>query len=193
MKNLQVIEQQGMRVLTTKQLAEAYDVEEKKIKQNFAYNRKHFVEGKHYIEVTGQPLREFKNQVGNFDLVKKNTSKLYFWTERGALLHAKSLNNDTAWQVYDWLVDFYYRAKTEKPAIKQPERCDIFGDVNIQKQMSRIRELATSVNGVLEVTNRNMCKDEFPAYQETLYGLCAELCFTAFRFKKMSPKILQEN
>lgn len=33
---------------------------------------------------------------------------------KGALLHAKSLNTDKAWEVYDYLVDFYFRAK-EKP------------------------------------------------------------------------------
>ena len=40
----------------------------------------------------------------------KNASKLYLWTERGALLHAKSLNTDRAWEVYDRLVETYFRA-----------------------------------------------------------------------------------
>lgn len=45
----------------------------------------------------------------------KKVSILYLWTEKGALLHAKSLNTDRAWEVYDYLVDFYFRAKeTEK-------------------------------------------------------------------------------
>jgi len=189
MKKLQIIEQQGQRVLTTKQLAEAYGVDEKKIKQNFGYNRRRFIEGKHYIEVTGQCLREFKHKVENFDLVKKQANTLYLWTERGALLHAKSLNNDTAWQVYDWLVDFYFRVKESKP---QPasQHCDIRGDADIQKQMSKIRELAVSVNGVLEVANRNMNKEEFPAHQEVIFSLCAELCHTAYKFKSVTPKML---
>ena len=33
--------------------------------------------------------------------------------KRQALLHAKSLNTDKAWEVYDYLVDFYFRAKEE--------------------------------------------------------------------------------
>ena len=33
---------------------------------------------------------------------------------KGALLHAKSLNTDKAWQVYDYLVDFYFRAKEQE-------------------------------------------------------------------------------
>lgn len=33
------------------------------------------------------------------------------------MLHAKSLNTDKAWQVYDYLVDFYFRAKENKPDV----------------------------------------------------------------------------
>lgn len=47
-------------------------------------------------------------------MVASRTSHIYLWTEKGALLHAKSLNTDKAWEVYDYLVDFYFRAK-EKP------------------------------------------------------------------------------
>ena len=41
----------------------------------------------------------------------KKASKLYLWTEKGAFLHAKSLNTDTAWEVYDRLVDNYFNKK----------------------------------------------------------------------------------
>ncbi|MCM1507394.1 MAG: hypothetical protein NC177_09715 [Ruminococcus flavefaciens] len=43
-----------------------------------------------------------------------NSSKirvLYLWTERGALLHAKSINTDKAWEVYEFLVDNYFRVR----------------------------------------------------------------------------------
>lgn len=40
-----------------------------------------------------------------------NLNKLYLWTERGALLHAKSLNTDKAWAVYEQLVETYFRVK----------------------------------------------------------------------------------
>lgn len=48
-----------------------------------------------------------------FDGELKRVSRAYFWTEKGALLHAKSLNIDKAWEVYDYLVDFYFRAQNE--------------------------------------------------------------------------------
>ena len=55
-------------------------------------------------------MRDFKNKVENFDLVGKTAKIVYLWTEKGALLHAKSINTDKAWEVYNYLVDFYFRA-----------------------------------------------------------------------------------
>lgn len=115
----QIVEVKGIRVLTSKQLAKEYGATPQKIKQNFANNRKRFVEGKHYISFTGDDLRTFKNQVENIDLVDGRTSHLYLWTEKGALLHAKSLNTDKAWEVYDYLVDFYFRAKEQPPVVQE--------------------------------------------------------------------------
>ena len=70
--------------------------------------------GKHYIALTGNDLRDFKKQVRNPYLVANRASHLYLWTEKGALLHAKSLNTDKAWEVYDYLVDFYFRAQGQQ-------------------------------------------------------------------------------
>lgn len=116
---LPVVEIKGMRVLTTRQLAEAYETKEIQIQQNFKNNRARFVEGKHYVSLSGDELREFKNHLEKIEVVKNRTSHLYLWTEKGALLHAKSLNTDKAWQVYDYLVDFYFRAKECTPEVKE--------------------------------------------------------------------------
>lgn len=130
MQNLRVIEVKGQRVLTSKQLAECYIAKESQIKQNFSNNRERFVEGKHYISFTGDELRMFKNQVENFDLVANRTSHLYLWTEKGALLHAKSLNTDKAWEVYEYLVDFYFRVKETPSAEEKKEIVPVKGSVS---------------------------------------------------------------
>lgn len=110
----EIIETKGIRVLTTKQIAKEYGASIQKIKQNFSNNRSRFIDGKHYISLTGDDLKAFKKQVEKIDLVDGRASHLYLWTEKGALLHAKSLNTDKAWEVYDYLVDFYFRAKEER-------------------------------------------------------------------------------
>lgn len=116
----QIVEQNGARVLTTRQLTEWYKTEEWQIKQNFRNNKERFVLGKHYITLQGEELKRFKSKVENIYLVGKTAKILYLWTEKGALLHAKSLNTDKAWEVYDYLVDFYFRVK-EEPVVKEPK------------------------------------------------------------------------
>ena len=111
MYNLQIIEREGQRVLTTQQLAEGYGASENNIKNNFANNKVRFIEGKHYYFVQGEQLKEFKNQVNDIDLVPKHTASLYLWTEKGALRHAKILDTDQAWDVYEQLEDTYFRAR----------------------------------------------------------------------------------
>ncbi len=109
----QTIEIKGSKVLTTKQIAEAYGVTKEKIIYNFNYNKDKYILGKHYIEVFGEELRRLKRTC-EIQSSFKYAKSLYLWTEKGALLHAKSLNTDKAWQVYDYLVDFYFRAKEKQ-------------------------------------------------------------------------------
>ena len=112
----QVVEVKGIRVLTTKQIAELYGADLNTVRHNFRYNKDKYILGKHYIEVYGEELRRLKTK-GEFIPSLKYAKSAYLWTEKGALLHAKSLNTDKAWQVYDYLVDFYFRAKENKPDV----------------------------------------------------------------------------
>ena len=109
MNELQEIEKNNERVLLTSQLAESYGTTAKVITDNFSNNKGRYIEGKHFYCLKGDELREFKNQTENFGLVNKHSTTLYLWTQKGALLHAKSLNTDKAWEVYDYLIDNYFK------------------------------------------------------------------------------------
>lgn len=104
MDKLEVIDYQGIRVLTTQQLAEAYKTDGKVISYNFNHNKVRYSEGKHYILLEGAELKAFRE----IHDLPYNLNKIYLWTKKGAFLHAKSLNTDTAWEVYDRLVDNYF-------------------------------------------------------------------------------------
>lgn len=104
---LQAIEQSGKRVLTTSQLAESFKVNPKIINRNFQRNKDHYEQGKHYFALTGDDLKCFKAERQE-DASLKFVSVLYLWTEQGAWLHAKSLNNEKAREAYSALVDGYY-------------------------------------------------------------------------------------
>ena len=113
MHNLKRLEVHGIKVLTTRQLAEAYETERKVINNNYLRNKDKFILGKHYIAVEGDEMRHLRTSP-QFEGELKKVSKAYFWTEKGALLHAKCLNTDKAWQVYYYLMDFYFRAKEQE-------------------------------------------------------------------------------
>ncbi|MDE6426324.1 MAG: ORF6N domain-containing protein [Ruminococcus sp.] len=86
------IEQEGQRVLTTAQLAEAYGTDSKTISYNFNHNKSCYIEGKHFYCLKGEELKAIRE----IHELPKNINTLYLWTEKGALLHAKSLNTDKA-------------------------------------------------------------------------------------------------
>lgn len=109
MNELKVTEYKEQRVLTTQQLAESYGTDGKSISYNFNSNKERYQEGKHYILLQGSELKAFRE----IHDLPSNISKFYLWTEKGAFLHAKSLNTHVAWEVYDRLVDEYF--KKEKP------------------------------------------------------------------------------
>jgi len=104
--DIQKIEHNGITVLTTQQIADAYETNTDTITKNFNRNKERYTEGKHYICLKGDELKEFRAN-GQIDL-SPNTHTFYLWTKKGAFLHAKSLNTDNAWELYDALVDNYF-------------------------------------------------------------------------------------
>ncbi len=160
MQKLQVIEQDGIRVLTTPQLAECYGCDRKTISYNFQYNKKRYIRGKHYIDLKSEELRRFKNRLDIQDSLK-HANTLYLWTEKGALLHAKSLNTDKAWEVYDYLVDFYFRAKEVTSAVTPSVAQPLAPPVELSEWEKRI--IAYNRGVVLGVYRAEMTRREVDA------------------------------
>lgn len=116
MNELKIIEYQNKRVLLTSQLAESYEADSRIINNNFNRNCERYELGKHFYVLKGQELKEFKSS-HQFDEQLKRAPSIYLWTERGAFLHAKSLNTDKAWEVYDSLVEHYFKSQETKPSM----------------------------------------------------------------------------
>lgn len=119
MNNLIPLEFNNQRIITTKVLAEEFGTEEKNIQMNFSRNEERFVEGKHYYKLEGQQLKFFKDSLPTESREPiKFAPVLYLWTERGAARHAKILDTDEAWDVYEELEETYFRSKNRQ-ATKQ--------------------------------------------------------------------------
>lgn len=145
----QTIEIKGIRVLTTRQLAEAYGTVPAVLNNNFYRNKDRYVLGKHYISVMGDEMKVLRTSHQN-DGEFKRVSKAYLWTEKGALLHAKSLNTDKAWQVYDYLVDFYFRSKEQKTESSKPEAPKPVLQKEKTKVVSVDREIAPDFREIIQ-------------------------------------------
>lgn len=191
----QTVELKGIRVLTTKQLAEEYGTTSNTIKVNFTRNRSRFIDGKHYISLTGDELKNFKKQVTQSNLVDGRASHLYLWTEKGALLHAKSLNTDKAWEVYDYLVDFYFRVKEEvKPEeIKRragEEVVDIPENVQIQKAIKEAEHYIIALQVSLKEYNKYRSQEDYERYYEILNSLLRDMTGKVRGLLEIRPNVV---
>lgn len=143
MNELTVIEYKDTRVLTTQQIAEAYETDNKTISYNFNHNKDRYKEGKHYILLSGDELKAFRE----IHDLPSNLNKMYLWTEKGAFLHAKSLNTDTAWEVYDRLVDNYFQKKEDLlEGVSEEIKAILFVDKRVTTVEQKVGYLENTMN-----------------------------------------------
>ncbi|WP_265498605.1 ORF6N domain-containing protein [Providencia rustigianii] len=119
-KSMPLIAHSGAPVITTDMLADVYGTEVINIQVNHSRNKNRFIEGKHFYKLTGSILKEFKNWLTKSKLVykgseiiSKHAKSIILWTERGAARHAKMLDTDNAWDVFEALEDFYFAKKED--------------------------------------------------------------------------------
>ena len=139
MNELKIITYQNQRILNTQQLAESYDTSVKRISQNFNTNKERYQEGKHYFFLQGEELSSFL-QSANCGTQNQKVRSMYLWTEKGAFLHAKSLNTDKACETagrVEEINDDLQNFKKDIPLL--PVECD-----DVQKA---VRQLGTKILG----------------------------------------------
>ena len=127
-------------VITTELLAQLYGTETVNIKMNFSRNSARFVQGKHFFKLEGNELREFKHRLSLSESVSRevtesysvkiarNVRSLILWTERGAARHAKMLETDQAWEVFEKLEDCYCSRRFSHNS--QPRKSSSFATCN---------------------------------------------------------------
>ena len=121
-------------VVTTAMLAEFYGTEPIRIQQNQHENKQRFIEGKHFFKIIGQELKDFVTSlkiVANFPAISNKTRSLILWTERGAARHAKMLDTDQAWEVFEQLEDCYFVRKEILAKTHKSEREPLTNAVNL--------------------------------------------------------------
>lgn len=159
MNQLKVIVQNGERVLTTEQIAELFASESSVLTRNFNRNKDRYTERKHYFVLTGDERREFLN-LSQIDSSLKHAHTIYLWTQKGAFLHAKSLNTNKAWEAYSQIVDDYYElveeAKQPQPA--SPDLTGLSPQLQFMIQMEQ-RHNALEAKLTLQESNQKEIKE----------------------------------
>lgn len=123
-------------VITTEMLANFYGALSKNIHDNYRNNLNRFVEGKHFFKLVGEQLKQFRLQVtkshsqnlqhDSFGLqISPKTRSLILWTGRGAARHAKMLDTDQAWEVFEQLEDCYFIRKEILAKTHKSERTSL--------------------------------------------------------------------
>ena len=159
MNKLIPLEFNKQRIMTTKVLAEQFGTEDRRITENFSRNEERFKKGKHYILLQGEELREFKRNYA--ESVSANINKLYLWTDRGAARHAKILDTDEAWEVYEELEDNYFNPKKQQPLDNELATIDkVFGLLQGTNLMGAIVQAVVNVTVEQRVNTLNVLNEE---------------------------------
>lgn len=134
-----VVWQQDL-VLTTAQLAEFYETSVDNIRRNFSNNSDRFVDGKHFFKIEGNDLQRFRKIFP--EALDKFAPSLFLWTKRGAARHAKMLNTDRAWEVFELLEDNYFNSNSSDNTIT----------------VKRYHEITAQITATSNAIGLNYCK-----------------------------------
>ncbi len=118
---------------------------------NFNRNKARFIQGKHYFSATHAEVTNCypENYKGN--------QGLNLFTQRGVALLAKSLNTDTAWSLYEQMVDSYFDDHIEvyDQTIPRPEPEPLpYQDVYKDKYLNLLEETLVLVKKEAQINSQ---------------------------------------
>lgn len=138
---VQVKEWKNQRVVTFKDIDMVHERAKGTASRNFRENRKHFIEGEDFYDVTVGNYKSDEIRRAGFN----NPRGGFLITESGYLMLVKSFTDDLAWDVQRQLVKSYFRAKDERlvPVSEDIDRLTYKGEpVMITSQLSKIMKVS---------------------------------------------------
>ncbi|EFG4350117.1 TPA: ORF6N domain-containing protein [Escherichia coli] len=176
-ETLSTITYKQIPVITTELLAHLYGTEAIRIRQNHHENKGCFIEEKHFFKLEGETLREFKHRVAfNYSVkIARNVRSLILWTERGAARHAKMLETDRAWEVFEKLEDCYFSqgktTQTEQQSQIQPQFTaeEIILLCYMQLWMEKAQDLNKQLYPIMKELNSSYTNKLYDIAFETIY------------------------
>ncbi|HCK2461828.1 TPA: ORF6N domain-containing protein [Escherichia coli] len=149
-------------VITTELLAQLYGTEILNIQVNFTRNKERFVAGKHFFKAAGEELKKLRLTLSKSqNPISPKTRSLILWTERGAARHAKMLETDQAWDVFEKLEDCYFSQKDPSTPVSCQKSYDTRvlcyqrGGVTVSTIQLRDDDIVISLESWLELARAN--------------------------------------
>ncbi|EOJ4350567.1 ORF6N domain-containing protein [Escherichia coli] len=173
-ESLVVVTYSNVPVITTGLLANLYKTEEKHIRQNFKRNECRFIAGKHFFKVSGCELDSLRTSQRGLQISPK-TRSLILWTERGAARHAKMLETDQAWEVFEKLEDCYFSQGKTTQTEQQPQIQPQFTAEEIillcymQLWMEKAQDLSKHLYPIMKELNSSYTNKLYDIAFETIY------------------------
>ncbi|EER5968365.1 ORF6N domain-containing protein [Escherichia coli] len=173
-ESLVVVTYSNVPVITTGLLANLYKTEEKHIRQNFKRNECRFIAGKHFFKVSGCELDSLRTSQRGLQISPK-TRSLILWTERGAARHAKMLETDQAWEVFEKLEDCYFSqgktTQTEQQSQIQPQFTaeEIILLCYMQLWMEKAQNISKHLYPIMKELNSSYTSKLYDIAFETIY------------------------
>ncbi|EFH3304873.1 ORF6N domain-containing protein [Escherichia coli] len=171
-------------VITTELLAQLYCTEISNIKVNYTRNSERFVEGKHFFKVVGDELKNLRVTLSNSQnlqpslrglQISPKARSLILWTERGAARHAKMLETDQAWEVFEKLEDCYFSQGKTAPTEQQPQIQPQFTAEEIillcymQLWMEKAQDISKHLYPIMKELNSSYTNKLYDIAFETIY------------------------
>ncbi|EMZ1771369.1 ORF6N domain-containing protein, partial [Escherichia coli] len=171
-------------VITTELLAQLYCTEISNIKVNYTRNSERFVEGKHFFKVVGDELKNLRVTLSNSQnlqpslrglQISPKARSLILWTERGAARHAKMLETDQAWEVFEKLEDCYFSQGKTTQTEQQPQIQPQFTAEEIillcymQLWMEKAQDISKHLYPIMKELNSSYTNKLYDIAFETIY------------------------
>ena len=213
--DLQVKTWNGQRVVTLADVDRVHERPTGTAKKNFQNNRKHFIIGTDYFEITRKELRE-KFSPNSEPLKGNQNITSYLFTESGYLMLVKSFTDDLAWKVQRDLVNTYFRFKEVVQALEPTENGLIlstgqfadaldtlttcaavfqsmmdFSTINYKQSQELLQTARKRVNKLLGGAHSEEYKEYSRTYFKNLWLNFCE-CFSCGTYKDLNPLYMDE-
>lgn len=195
----------GKPVMTTEMMAAAFGATAKNVLDNFQNNTTRFDDGRTHFRLSGSDLKALKDSPDFIGVVPKNAPSLILWTQRGVSRHAKILDTDEAWQVYEQLEETYFAVQEGRIAQRAMTPAEMFlhtaqAMVDLERKHLAHDRLLTDMSATVARVEKNQgILKAKPAGAESithirprinkLFGLSATTVDAVMRTVSYSPRV----